>query len=83
MRKKYKEDKEIYLRLGDQAFPLDPFVYKNGYELQARKISKEAGIKIELLSGSESHAVILPPTECRELVSYMQQALKCEKNQKH
>lgn len=79
MRKKYEKEKEIYLRLSDQAFTLDPFVYRDGYELQVRRISKTAGIKIELTVNGESHAIILPPDESRGLVSYVQQVLKTER----
>lgn len=81
MRKKYKEEREIYLQLGDEKATLDPFIYEyeDGYTLKVRRISKTAGVKLELIKNMESYAIILPPKESDCLVSYIKRALRCEK----
>lgn len=78
MRKRRQREKVIREALKEEGFPLDPFIYQDGYELQVRRISKTAGVKIELTRDNESHAIILPSAESRNLMSYMGQVLKGE-----
>ena len=55
----------------EEDYTLVPFTYRDGYELQVRRISKTAGVKVELVSQGESHAIILPPDETKKLVEYL------------
>jgi len=69
-RDRYRE-KILIRKALEEDYTLEPFVFKDGYELRVRRISKTAGAKLELVSGNESYAIILPPDETKKLIDYL------------